>query len=71
MLSSGMSDDQTYPYTLEVTPSEKPAGHFRWAIRQHGKLLQRSDRSHPSEEAARKNGLAEIERKLRGGDERR
>ena len=43
----GMSDDTgTYPYTLEVLSCEKPAGHFQWAIRKHGKLVERSDRAH-------------------------
>jgi hypothetical protein len=66
-----MQDEKTYPYTLEVMPNKKKPGQFEWAIRQHGKLLQRSDRLLGSEEAARKNGMAEIERKLQGGDERR
>jgi hypothetical protein len=58
-----MSND-TYPYTLDIIPSAKPAGHFDWAIRKHGKLVQRSDRAQPTEDAARKRGLAEIERQF-------
>jgi hypothetical protein len=66
-----MSKQETYPYALEVTPSTKKPGQFEWTIRQHGKLLQRSDRLYFSEEAARKNGMTEVERKLNGGDDRR
>jgi hypothetical protein len=63
--------NSTHPYTLEVLPAARPAGHFQWTIRRAGTLIQRSDRAHPSEDAARKNGMTEVERKLRGGDERR
>src|SRR3954453_4270449 len=59
----GMSDDNgTYPYTLAVLPCEKPAGHFQWVIRKHGKLVERverSDRAHPP------NGPPENEARLR------
>ena len=62
----GMSKDNgTYPYALEVLPCEKPAGHFQWAIRKHGKLVERSDRAHPSEHSARESGQAALERQLR------
>ncbi len=65
----GMSKDKgTYPYTLEVLPCEKPAGHFQWAIRKNGKLVERSDRPHPSERSARERGHAALERQFR--DER-
>ncbi len=57
-----MSHEEAYPYTLDVEPCDKPAGQFRWMIRNRGKLLQRSDRLHPSEEAALKSGRAELER---------
>jgi len=66
-----MSTDQTYPYTLEVFPTEKPAGHFQWAIRKRGRLIQRSDRSHPSESKAREKGQAELEGLLFGARNRR
>jgi hypothetical protein len=62
-----MSTDTTYPYSLEVSPCEKPAGHFSWAIRERGKLIQRSDRPHPSEQKAREKGQAELERLFFGG----
>jgi hypothetical protein len=57
-------NDNTHPYTLEVIPAEKPAGHFHWVIRKHGKLLQRSDRPSVTEAEARKRGMAEIEKML-------
>jgi hypothetical protein len=61
-----MSDDNaTSPYTLEVLPCEKPAGHFQWAIRKHGKLIERSDRPYPSERSARESGQTALERQLR------
>ena len=45
MPQSGMSDDTaTYPYTLTISPSERLTGHFEWAIRRHGRLVERSDR---------------------------
>jgi hypothetical protein len=66
MPQSGMSDDTaTYPYTLTITLSERTAGHFEWAIRRHGKLVERSDRPYPSERSARESGQAALERQLR------
>ena len=64
-------NDNTHPYTLEILPVEKPAGHFLWAIRKNGKLLQRSGQPQATESDARKRGMAEIERIFRGGGERR
>jgi hypothetical protein len=66
-----MSNPSTYPYSLEITPAEKPTGHFKFAIRHHGKLLQRSDRPYDGEREARKRGLAEIEKLLHGVTDRR
>ena len=66
MRQSGMShDNATSPYTLTILPCDKPAGHFQWAIRKHGKLVERSDRAHPSEHSARESGQAALERQLR------
>jgi hypothetical protein len=62
-----MSTESTSPYTLDVSPCVKPAGHFQWTIRERGKLIQRSDRPHPSEDKARANGQAELDRLLLGG----
>lgn len=66
-MSAMSTETTTYPYTLDVMPCEKPAGHFQWTLRRHGKLIQRSDRPHQSEKKARENGLAEIERLLTPG----
>jgi hypothetical protein len=41
MPQSGMSDDnETYPYTLAILPSERLARHFDWTIRRRGKLVE-------------------------------
>jgi hypothetical protein len=62
----GMSDETgTYPYTLEALPCDKRAGQFRWVIRKHGKLIERSDKPYFSERAARKQGQAALERQFR------
>jgi hypothetical protein len=66
-----MNTEPMYPYSLEVFPCEKPAGHFQWRIRERGRLIQRSDRLHPSETKARENGQAELERLFFGGRDRR
>jgi hypothetical protein len=66
MLQFGMNDDNaTYPYTLTISPSERTAGHFEWAVRRHGKLVERSDRPYPSERSARESGQAALERQFR------
>jgi len=61
----------TYPYTLEVTPAIKPSGHFSFAIRRKGKMVQRSDRAYPGEDKARERGLNAIDKLLLGIDDRR
>ena len=66
-----MSTEMTQRYALEVSSCERPAGHFQWAIRERGKLIQRSDRAQPSEAKAREKGQAELERLLFGGQDRR
>jgi hypothetical protein len=53
-----------HPYSLEVAPSERNPALYGWSIRRHGKLVQRSDRSHRSEEEARKDGEKAIERQF-------
>jgi hypothetical protein len=65
-----MSQEKAYPYTLDVQPCESPIGHFRWVIRERGKLLQRSDRTHHSEEAALKSGRSELARVVAAGRSR-
>jgi hypothetical protein len=61
----------TYPYTLEVEPNLRAKESWQWAIRKHGKLIQRSDRALVSEAKARAQGSETIEKLLHGGDEGR
>ncbi len=56
----------THPYTLEIVPSLKGDGSAGWAIRMHGKMLERSDRTYRSEADALKNGREALERLLKG-----
>lgn len=58
-----MTDSVPHPYTIEVSPLPK-AGQFQWAIRKHGKLMERSDRPHPSEDKAHASAMAVIERDI-------
>ena len=69
----GMTDTKTntHPYTLEVERNLKSEGAWQWSIRQHGKLVERSDRALASEVKARANGMEKIEKMLHGGDEAR
>jgi hypothetical protein len=66
-----MTDTSLHPFTIEVSPLATPKGHFGWAIRQHGKLLERSDRPHESEVKARAQALAAVERAFRASAEMR
>jgi hypothetical protein len=59
---NGMNNERPSPYSLEISTCERPQSHYQWAIRKHGKLIQRSDRSHPSEDKARANALVELDR---------
>ena len=61
----GMNNNATHPYTLEIQPCSKPAGHFEWAIRRHGKPIERSDRPHLTERSARERGEGALERQFR------
>lgn len=65
-----MNDNDMHPYTLEIIPPKADGGSYQWAIRKNGKLAQRSDRSLHSEEKARQNGMAQIEKLLAGFGER-
>lgn len=65
-----MNNNDTHPYTLEIVPPKADGGSYQWAIRKHGKLMQRSDRSLPSEAKARESGMAQIEKLLSGFGER-
>jgi hypothetical protein len=61
----------SYPYTLEVEPNPRAKDTWQWAIRKHGKLVQRSDRAKPSEAKARAQGTEQIEKLIHGGGEER
>ena len=60
------TENPTHPYTLEITPSPKGDGSTGWAIRKHGKMLERSDRMYRSEQDALKNGQEALERQFKG-----
>ncbi|KTS06434.1 hypothetical protein CTI14_08690 [Methylobacterium radiotolerans] len=53
---------QTEPFTFELVPSKRATGGYHWAIRKHGKLVQRSDTPLPTEDKARVQAQAMIER---------
>lgn len=61
-----MNPNQTHPYTLELSPSPKGDGSVGWAIRKHGKMLERSDRMYRTQQDALKNGQEAVERALSG-----
>ena len=60
----------THPYTLEVERNPRSEGAWQWAIRHHGKLVERSDRALASEAKAKAQGMEKIEKLLHGGDDR-
>lgn len=60
--------DPPYPFTVELVPSKREAGGYHWAIRKHGKLVQRSDSPLPTASKAHSQALAMIERLRRGQD---
>ena len=58
-----MSDaQQRQPFTFELVPSQREAGGYHWAIRKHGKLVQRSDSVLPTASKARTQALTMIDR---------
>ena len=63
-----MSTDPTPRYTLDVQPSQRTGGAFEWAIRDRGKLIQRSDRVERTEQAARKRGEEVLDQIVHGVD---
>ena len=67
----GMTDTKTntHPFALEVERNPRSEGVWQWAIRKHGKLVERSDRALASEAKARAQGMERIEKLLHGGDE--
>jgi hypothetical protein len=54
--------EQLHPFTYELVPSKSAAGGYHWAIRKHGKLVQRSDTPLPTESKAHHQVLAMIDR---------
>jgi hypothetical protein len=54
--------EQRQPYTFELLASKREAGGYHWAIRKHGKLVQRSDSPLSTEDKARIQALAMIDR---------
>ena len=65
--SAPMSDAVPHPYSIDVSPLAKPEGHFQWAIRRSGKLIERSDRAHRSAAKAHESALEAIERAMKPG----
>ena len=53
---------QRQPFTFELVPSQRESGGYHWAIREHGKLVQRSDSPLPTEDKTRIQAQAMIER---------
>ena len=59
------------PYALDLLPPGLEGcgrGAWRWAIRRHGKVYQRSDRGYPNADKCRADGLGMIERIRSGVD---
>jgi hypothetical protein len=59
-----MSTPETYPFTLDVQPCERPPGYFVWTIRERGKLVERSMRPSETAEEAERFGMKAVERML-------
>jgi len=64
--TAAMTNEVPHPYSITVEPLKKPEGHFGWALKKHGKLTERSDRSFPSEAKAFESALKAIEREQTG-----
>ena len=62
------TDTPTARYTLDIQPSPTSAANFQRAIRDRGKLIQRSDRLLRSAADARKRGEEELQRILHPRD---
>ena len=62
---AGMTNSVPYPYSLDVHPCDRLAGHFRWTIRDRGKLLERAERASPTADEAERHGMKAVERMLR------
>jgi len=64
---SRMSNAVPHPYSIDVSPMAKPEGHYQWAIRKSGKLMERSDRPYRSEAKAHESAMEAIERAMKPG----
>ncbi|WCS24185.1 hypothetical protein LOK46_24060 [Methylobacterium sp. NMS14P] len=62
-----MADEVPHPYSIEVSPLAKPEGHFQWAIRRSGTLIERSDRPYRSEARAHESAMEAVERMVKPG----
>lgn len=62
-----MTNAAPRPYAIEVSPLDKPNGHFGWAIRRSGTLIERSDRAYPNEAKAHAMALEAIEQHISPG----
>lgn len=56
------NSDPLHPYSYDVVASKRESGGYHWAIRKHGKLVQRSDSALATEAKARTQALAMIDR---------
>lgn len=63
---AAMTNEVPHPYSITIEPVKKPEGHFGWALRKHGKLTERCDRTFPSEAKAYESALKAIEREQTG-----
>lgn len=64
-----MADTVPHPYSIEVSPLVRPEGHFQWAIRRSGTLIERSDRPHRSEAKAHESAMEAVERMVKPGSD--
>ncbi len=53
---------QAQPFTFELVASKRSTGGYHWAIRKHGKLIQRSDTPLATEAKARVQAQSMIDR---------
>ena len=68
---SPMTEDIPHPYSIEILELATPRGQYGWALRRSGKLIQRSDRPHASEQKAWASALAAVEDQINPRADRR
>jgi hypothetical protein len=59
-----MSRDSKGPFILEIISHEKIPAHFRWVIKDDGKLVRVSGGAFPSKRKARANGMDALEKEF-------